>query len=63
MKEAHELLLARLRAVDSRHIYFQQPAGWDYSPDLSVSMGHPLPDQNRVFGTKWFAMQNQELRM
>src|SRR5690554_1929878 len=29
MKEAHELLLARLRAVDSRHIYFQQPAGWD----------------------------------
>lgn len=63
IKDAHEALLARLRSVDTRHVYFQQPAGWDYSPELEVSMGHSLPDQNRIFGTKWFAMQNQEQRM
>ncbi len=64
MRPAHEAMLTMLREIDQDHVYFQEPAGWDYDNDLSVSLGHDLPDENRVFCTKWFAASTeQEARM
>ncbi|MGH2532098.1 MAG: glycoside hydrolase family 5 protein [Thermomicrobiales bacterium] len=52
MGPAHQEALARLRAVDDRHVYFQQPAGWDYQGH-SVASGYDLGDPNRFFASKW----------
>lgn len=63
MRPAHEAMLIMLRAIDNRHVYFQQPAGWDYNNSLHVSLGHDLDDENRIFSTKWFAMNTVQQRM
>jgi len=64
MLPAHEALLIMLREIDQHHVYFQEPAGWVYDNSQLASLGHPLPDDNRVFCTKWFATgTGQDARM
>lgn len=52
MQAAHADALARLRDDDERHVYFQQPSGWNYQ-GRSVGVGHDLGDDNRFFCVKW----------
>lgn len=58
MAEGHRAAVARLRASDTRHVYFQQPSGWGYW-NVPGTVGHDVGDANRNFCFKWSANAQQ----
>jgi hypothetical protein len=64
MGPAHEAIDAALRARDPRHVYFQEPSGWDYwGAEYWPGMmnGVDIGDPNRFFCPKWKVGSNSSM--